>query len=116
MMADIARDIAQVFFASVFVGPLLGGEVHLVIALCGFLLSVGLWYSSVLLIGVPAVMEQKPTIRWDKGANRARRSFTSVRSEADRIRPMSALSLAAVVLAARGHHGDSLHLPAARWC
>jgi hypothetical protein len=50
MMAEIARDIAQVFFASIFVGPLLGGEIHLVVALCGFLLSLGLWYSSILLI------------------------------------------------------------------
>jgi hypothetical protein len=50
MIADIAKDIAQIFFASIFVGPLLGGEVHLVTALLGFILSVGLWYSSVLLI------------------------------------------------------------------
>ena len=49
-MADIAKDIAQIFFASIFVGPLLGGEVHLVVALFGFLLALGLWYSSVLLI------------------------------------------------------------------
>jgi hypothetical protein len=50
IMADIAKDIAQIFFASIFVGPLLGGEVHLVVALFGFLLALGLWYSSVLLI------------------------------------------------------------------
>jgi hypothetical protein len=50
MMADIAKDIAQIFFASIFVGPLLGGEVHLGTALFGFILAVGLWYSSVLLI------------------------------------------------------------------
>ena len=49
-IAAIARDIGQIIFASVFVGPLLGGQLHLVVALFGLALSSGFWYASLLLI------------------------------------------------------------------
>ena len=49
-ISEIVRDIGQVFFASVFVGPLLGGQLHLVVALFGLVLSAGFWYASLLFI------------------------------------------------------------------
>lgn len=48
--SSISRDIAQVIFASVFVGPLVGGAINIFLAFSGLLLSVFFWYASVLFI------------------------------------------------------------------
>lgn len=49
-IAGIFRDIAQVFFASVFVGPLVNGDTDIIVAVIGLALSIGFWYASILLI------------------------------------------------------------------
>jgi hypothetical protein len=49
-ISEIVRDIGQIIFASVFVGPLLGGQLHLVVAFFGLILSGGFWYASLLFI------------------------------------------------------------------
>ena len=50
IVSEIMRDIAQVFFASVFVGQLIGGEINVFLTTTGFFLSIGFWYMSILLI------------------------------------------------------------------
>lgn len=50
VFSEILRDIGQVFFASMFIGPLITGSVDLSISLFGLLFSVLAWYSSVSLI------------------------------------------------------------------
>ena len=49
IISDIFRDIAQVFFASVLVGPIVSGETSVLILLAGLMLALGSWYTSVLL-------------------------------------------------------------------
>lgn len=50
IISEILRDIAQIFFASVFIGPLISGETNVVIVTVGLALSVGFWYTSILLV------------------------------------------------------------------
>jgi hypothetical protein len=49
-LAEISRDIAQIFFAAVLVSPLLGGEVHPLLTAAGLLLSLLFWYLSILFV------------------------------------------------------------------
>jgi hypothetical protein len=51
VFSEILRDIGQVFFASMFIGPLVAGSVNLPLLLFGLLFSVLAWYSSVSIIG-----------------------------------------------------------------
>lgn len=48
--SDISRDIAQIVFASVFVGPLIGGTANYFSFGLGLLLSFSAWYFSIALI------------------------------------------------------------------
>jgi len=48
--SEILRDIGQVIFASMFIGPLMTGKLDFSIAFFGLLFSVLAWYSSVSLI------------------------------------------------------------------
>jgi hypothetical protein len=50
VFSEILRDIGQVFFASMFIGPLITGSVDISISFFGLLFSVLAWYSSVSLI------------------------------------------------------------------
>lgn len=50
IISGIISDIAQVFFASAFIGPILSGEGGIFLIIVGFILSVILWFGSVLLI------------------------------------------------------------------
>ena len=49
-LAMIIRDAGQVFFASVFVGPLVSGNYHPFTIASGFVLSLITWYFSMSLI------------------------------------------------------------------
>jgi len=50
IIGEIFRDIAQVFFASAFVGPIMSGDVPLLFIIGGLMLSLSFWYWSVVLI------------------------------------------------------------------
>ena len=50
-ISDISRDIAQVFFASVFIGPLVSGSENLSMLMAGIFLAFIFWYLSVGLVG-----------------------------------------------------------------
>jgi len=50
IFSDILQDIAQVLFASMFVGPLISGTLDASMIYFGAVLSVVIWISSVLLI------------------------------------------------------------------
>jgi len=50
IISDIVRDVAQVFFASAFVGPIVSGEATLFFIIGGLLLSLAFWYWSIALI------------------------------------------------------------------
>ncbi|MBI2053285.1 MAG: hypothetical protein HYT41_00875 [Candidatus Sungbacteria bacterium] len=50
IISDIVRDIAQVFFASAFVVPIVNGEAKLFFIIGGLLLSLAFWYWSIALI------------------------------------------------------------------
>ncbi|OHA03459.1 MAG: hypothetical protein A3J58_03630 [Candidatus Sungbacteria bacterium RIFCSPHIGHO2_02_FULL_52_23] len=49
IISDIFRDIAQVFFVSVLVGPIVSGETSILIIMAGLALALGCWYTSILL-------------------------------------------------------------------
>lgn len=49
-LATITRDAGQVFFASIFVGPLVSGNYHPFTIASGLILSLITWYFSVSLI------------------------------------------------------------------
>lgn len=48
-LAEINRDIGQIFFASMFIGPLVTGAIDWFIILSGLLLSLIFWSISLLL-------------------------------------------------------------------
>jgi len=48
--SNISRDIAQVIFASVFIGPLLGGTPKPYTIAIGLVVSLAGWYMSMILI------------------------------------------------------------------
>lgn len=50
VLSNISRDIAQVVFGSVFVGPLLGGTTKSHILLIGLFFAFVAWYFSVALV------------------------------------------------------------------
>ena len=49
LISDISRDIGQVFFAAVFIGPLVTGYANWFTLVMGLLLSISSWYISILL-------------------------------------------------------------------
>lgn len=50
VLSEITRDAGQVFFASMFVGPLLSiGEINWAVAAYGLVLTLFSWYVSLLL-------------------------------------------------------------------
>lgn len=48
-LSQIARDVGQVFFASMFIGPLIGGGLSAALVIWGLILSALFWYTSLLL-------------------------------------------------------------------
>ena len=50
VFSEILRDIGQVIFASMFIGPLISGSIDFSLSFFGLLFSVLAWYSSVSLI------------------------------------------------------------------
>ncbi|TSD05033.1 MAG: hypothetical protein Greene071436_16 [Parcubacteria group bacterium Greene0714_36] len=48
-LSDINKDIAQVFFAAVFVGPLIEGSTNGWLVLAGLILSLAFWFISTVL-------------------------------------------------------------------
>lgn len=49
ILSEITRDIAQVFFASLFIGPIISGYVNWLLLIFGLLLSLIFWSFSFLL-------------------------------------------------------------------
>lgn len=47
--AEIFRGVAQVFFASVFVEPIVAGKTTWIVLLAGITLALGSWFLSILL-------------------------------------------------------------------
>lgn len=50
VLSNISRDIAQVMFGSVFVGPLLGGTTKSYILVIGLFFLFVTWYFSIVLV------------------------------------------------------------------
>ncbi len=50
ILSEIFRDIGQVFFASIFIGPIITGHTNWLILMAGLLLSLLSWHISILLI------------------------------------------------------------------
>ncbi|MSR71246.1 MAG: hypothetical protein EXS50_01040 [Candidatus Taylorbacteria bacterium] len=50
VLTGIFMDIAQVFFASLFVGPMLDRESSWVLVVSGFILSILFWFMSLIKI------------------------------------------------------------------
>jgi hypothetical protein len=48
-LSEIARDVGQVFFASMFIGPLVIGSVNWPLIITGFLVSLIFWLLSLLM-------------------------------------------------------------------
>ncbi|OHA24764.1 MAG: hypothetical protein A3D52_00405 [Candidatus Taylorbacteria bacterium RIFCSPHIGHO2_02_FULL_44_36] len=48
-LSEIIRDVGLIFFASLFVGPLLGDKINWSVVLFGLIISLVLWYISLLL-------------------------------------------------------------------
>ncbi|MEI7513022.1 MAG: hypothetical protein WCJ74_00170 [bacterium] len=48
-ISEITRDIGQVFFASMFVAPIMQAEINWAITLSGFILSIIFWVFSILI-------------------------------------------------------------------
>lgn len=48
--SEIARDIGQVFFASMFIGPIISSSVNFTLTFYGLTLSILAWYLSILFI------------------------------------------------------------------
>jgi hypothetical protein len=48
-IAEISREIAQIFFGSMFIGPIVTKEVSIGIMLFGLTFSAGMWFFSVVL-------------------------------------------------------------------
>ncbi len=49
IIGTISRDIAQVFFASLFVGQLIENTTNFTMILFGLVLALSFWFGSVLL-------------------------------------------------------------------
>jgi hypothetical protein len=49
VLSEISRDIAAIFFASVFIGPLLSGEWSWYTIIIGLILSFTTWWLSLVL-------------------------------------------------------------------
>ncbi len=50
VISEISRDVAQVFFASVLVDPIIRGEFRPFVMGVGILISLTTWYVSVIII------------------------------------------------------------------
>lgn len=50
VISEISRDIAQIFFGLVFLGPLVTGQIDWVLIVFGLSLSVAPWILSIILI------------------------------------------------------------------
>ena len=48
-LSETIRDVGLIFFASLFVGPLLGDKIKWSVVLLGLIVSLVLWYISLLL-------------------------------------------------------------------
>lgn len=50
VLSETTRDIAQVFFASIFIVPLVGSETSSFLIASGFILSVTSWYLNLSIV------------------------------------------------------------------
>ena len=50
VISEIARDLAQVFFASVFLEPLITGNANIYSFVLGLILALASWYLSIVLV------------------------------------------------------------------
>jgi len=50
--ADILKDIAQIFFASLFIGSLMGESVNSATVLLGLLLSLMFWAMNIVILKI----------------------------------------------------------------
>jgi len=48
ILSEILRDIGQIFFAGIFINPLISGKIDLVIIIIGIILALTSWYLSIL--------------------------------------------------------------------
>lgn len=49
-LSDIAGNIGLVFFASVFIGPIISGGQTMMTIISGLILSIACWYISMVII------------------------------------------------------------------
>ena len=49
-LSDISSDIGLVFFASMFIGPMLSNEFNWAVMVFGLILSISAWFVSLLLV------------------------------------------------------------------
>jgi hypothetical protein len=52
VLSEMSREMGQVFFASVLLTPLLSGTLNLFLVYAGLLLSLIIWYLSILLANI----------------------------------------------------------------
>jgi len=48
-LSETIRDVGLIFFASLFIGPLLGDKINWSVVLFGLIVSLTMWYFSLLL-------------------------------------------------------------------
>jgi len=52
ILSQISRDIGQVLFASMFIGPVISGTLEIPVVIAGFIFTLLAWYISLLFANI----------------------------------------------------------------